>query len=225
MKNFFLILIIVALFIFNACEKKNSCPENVNLGSLSINFPSKQFVPYSNQPYLLVFKNAKNDSIKTKTVVQDYNAISLNDSVICGDGIDPFNSQFMFHESEQILRGFNYNTALENIDIQVKLYVANANSKDKIFYDKLVVRSSARNITSGLELITDTRNNTLSSELTKQINQFRYVADTTWNTKNFKNVYYSVANKFDNSAIFYNKQYGVVGIRLGDEMWVYDHFE
>jgi hypothetical protein len=225
MKKYFWILLTVAIFAFNACEKKNPCPENVNLGSQSINFPSKLFVPYSNQSITLVFKNAKNDSIKTRTILQENTIFRFNDSVLCGDGVDPFSSQFMFHDSENLRRGFNYNTALANIDILIQLFVANASAKDAQFYDKLIVRSAARNITSNLEIITDTRNNKLPASLTNKVNQFRFVADTTWNSKNFKDVYYSVDNTFDKSAIFYNKQFGVVGLRIGDDMWVFDRIE
>jgi hypothetical protein len=225
MRNYFLVLLTPILFVFNACEKKNPCPENVNLGSQSINFPSKLFVPYTNQSITLVFKNAKNDSIKTKTILQENTIVRLNDSVLCGDGIDPFSSQYMFHDSENLRRGFNYNTGLANIDIIVQLFVANASAKDAQFYDKLIVRSAARNITSNLEIITDTRNNKLPATITNKENKFRFVADTTWNNKNFKDVYYSVDNTLDKSAIFYNKQIGVVGLKIGDDMWVFDRTE
>jgi hypothetical protein len=225
MKNYFFILICLVLFVFAACEKKNSCPDNISLGSKSINFPSKFFMPYSNQSITLVFRNAKNDSIKIKTIVQDYNPIRINDSVLCGDGIDPFNSQFIYHDTEQVLRGFNYNINTANIDLLVRLFVASASAKDSTFYDKLIVRSSARNITSNLELIADARNNKFSTTFINQTNQYRFVADTTWNGKNFKDVYYSVPNKIDNSAIFYNKQFGIICIRVGDDTWVFDRIE
>jgi hypothetical protein len=51
------------------------------------------------------------------------------------------------------------------------------------------------------------------------------VADTTLNNKNFKSVYYSVDNKINQNAIFYNKQFGIIGLRIADEMWVFDRFE
>jgi hypothetical protein len=223
MKKSFFVLMMFAILFFNACEKKSPCPLDASLGNKTLTTSSKLFMPYPNQSVTLIFKSAKNDSIKIKTIVQEYNPLRINDSLICGDGIDPSNSQYLYHDSEQILRGFNYNTTATNIDLLLRLYVDFV--KDTIFYDKLIVRSSSKNIISNMELITDTRNNTFSTGQLSVLNQNRFVADTTWNGKNFKNVYYSVPNKTDNSAVFYNKQFGIVGLRITDDMWIFDRFE
>jgi hypothetical protein len=223
MKNYFFVFLTGAIFFFNACGKKNTCPMDASVGSKTLTAATKSFMPYPNQSVTLVFKNAKNDSFKTKTIVQEYNPLRINDSLICGDGIDPSNSQFLFHDSEQILRGFNYNTAATNIDLLVRLYVDYV--KDTIFYDKLIVRSSFKGVINNLELITDTRNNNLPSGSSNPLNQYRFVADTTWNGKNFKSVYYSVPNKTDSNAVFYNKQFGIICLKIGDDTWVFDKFE
>jgi hypothetical protein len=225
MKNYSLFLMTVALFTFYACDKKNPCPDNIDGGKQLLNFPSKQFFPYPKQTVTIILKNAKNDSFKIKTDNQQYDVIKLNDTLLCGDGIDPFMSQFQFHTSENIRHVWAGNTSNTTVNVLVQLFVENARVKDSAYYDKLSVRTTAGSVTSGLDFITDTRGKTIAKEYTDLINKYRFVADTTWNNKNFKNVYYSVDNKINQTAIFYNKQFGVVGIRIVDEMWVFDRLE
>lgn len=225
MKKNILILLVVATVIFNACEKKNPCPDNINGGTQTLNFPSKLFFPYPKQSVTIVLKNAKNDSLKIKTDNQQYNTIQLNDTLLCGDGIDPFVSQFQFHTSENIRHVWSGNNASTSVTVLVQLFVENARVKDSAYYDKLSVRTTSNNATSGFDFITDTRGKTIDPAYTALINKYRFVADTTLNTKNFKNVYYSVDNKLNQSAIFYNKQFGIICLKIGDDTWVFDRFE
>lgn len=225
MKKNILILLVVATVIFNACDKKNPCPDNINGGSQTLNFPSKLFFPYPKQVVTIILKNAKNDSLKIKTDNQQYDIVQLNDTLLCGDGIDPFLSQFQYHTSENIRHVWTGNNANTSVTALVQLFVENARVKDSAFYDKLSVRTTLNNVTSGFDFITDTRGKSISMAYTDLINKYRFVADTTWSNKNFKNVYYSVDNKINQSAIFYNRQFGIVGLRIADEMWVFDRFE
>jgi hypothetical protein len=136
MKKNILVLLVAATVIFNACDKKNPCPDNVNGGSQALNFPSKQFFPYPKQVVTIVLKNAKNDSLKIKTNNQQYDIVQLNDTLLCGDGVDPFLSQFQYHTSENIRHVWTGNNANTSVTALVQLFVENARVKDSAYYDK-----------------------------------------------------------------------------------------
>lgn len=225
MKKVILAVLIATVSLLMACKEENKCPENVNYGLKTLDQPSKFFFPYGKQSLTIYFKNAKKDSIKIATDNQQYNVLTVNDTVLCGDGIDPFNSQFGFHTTENIRHvwaGTPLNTTLNAL---VQLGVENAYVKDSSYYDKMIVRMTVLGVTSGFDLILFNKGKAIDPKITALVNQFRYVGDTTWNGRNFKEVYYSLPNKVDSSAIFYNKTFGIVGLKFKDDIWVYDRVE
>jgi hypothetical protein len=211
-----------------ACSKKETCPPDVILGTLSLNANSREFLPYTFINYLEFIDSA---SLDTAILVNPLGLINDSSKTIIENIclMDVERADKYYVSEHKTINFFDLDTSrkfrvIGNLTIFEDYLSKSSSLADPVVYDelKLTVHRSNPSLSGGvatLEFVTNDRGNKsrMSDSLLSKINRYKLIDSVTINEITHHDVYEYRTN---DSAYFYFKPLkGVVAFRDLNNRW------
>lgn len=199
-----------------SCSKPQNCGADLELGSHPLTDKSKSYLPYSrNSKSLLVFKNRIGDSLLLKNdsacAVKPWQ--NRRDSVICtGNFLDEAIAK---HNGEFISGTWKGAIGLTTLSYSAKVESIALSVAQKHFSDQIVFKFFLNNNRSTLNYNISHDSLTHPNTISAYEGQGRFIKDTLFNGKIFKNVLVA-----PNDIFFVAQDKGLIAFKYEGNFWI-----
>ncbi len=220
-------LSLMAMF-FVSCSKKDTCPSDEILGRLSLDLPSKAFLPYHNIRFVEFIDSSGRDT----AILYGPNSLVVDSSSTIVENIcleDEERADRLYRSEHFTVNYFDLDTSrkfriIGNLSIVEDALAPGSTPQDPVLYDelKLTVHRANPSISGGVatvEFVASNRGNAarFSDSLTLLQNRYALVPQVKINDSVYTNVY---EYRNGDSLYFYFKPLvGVVAFRSLDNRW------